>query len=231
MYDTRLAETLPRVGERIERARERAGTGSPVRLIAVTKGHSPAAVRAALEHGLRRIGENRVGELESKVEEIGRDRAEWHMVGHLQRNKARKVLPLCDLIQSIDSPRIARRLSREAERAERDVEGLVQINASGEETKGGFDAERAVEAVAEIVELPRLRVLGLMTMAPWTDDEEVLRRTFRTARRVFERCDDAVPAFDARHLSMGMSNDFELAIEEGSTMVRLGTALFGERES
>lgn len=229
-YAERLRDTLPRVQERIERARQRAGRTAPVELVAVTKGHSPAAVAAALDAGVRTIGENRVGQLEYKVEEIGRDRAEWHMIGHLQRNKARRALPLFDMIQSIDSLRIARRLAKEAERADRAVAGLVQVNTSGEETKGGFEPDEAVDAVAEIAEMPRIRVRGLMTMAPWTDDETVLRRTFATARELFERCAREVSAFDARHLSMGMTNDYEIAVEEGSTMVRLGTALFGERE-
>lgn len=231
MYDERLRDGLPRVRERIERALERAGrAGDEVTLVAVTKGHAPAAATAAIEAGIGDLGENRVQELEYKVAEVGRDAARWHMVGHLQRNKARQALPLFDRIQSIDSLRIARRLSREAERADRDVVGLVQVNASGEDTKGGFSPAEAVDAVGEIATLPRLRIRGLMTMAPWTSDEEALRRTFGRTRRVFEDCAREIDGFEAIDLSMGMSNDFEVAVEEGSTMVRLGTVLFGERE-
>lgn len=230
MYGERLRDNVPRVEERIRRALDRSGRDDRVTLVAVTKGHPPAAVEAAIEAGLDDIGENRIQELEYKVEEVGRERARWHMIGHLQRNKARRAVPLFDLIQSIDSVRIARSLSREAERAARDVVGLVQVNASGEEAKGGFGPAEAVDAVGEIVELPGLRVHGLMTMAPFTSDEGVLRRTFAGARRLFEDCERAVAGFDPRHLSMGMSNDFEVAVEEGGTMVRLGTVLFGERE-
>ncbi|HEX7120140.1 MAG TPA: YggS family pyridoxal phosphate-dependent enzyme [Longimicrobiales bacterium] len=225
----KLREKLLRVEEQIEAARRRAGRSDAVGIIAVTKTHPVSTVEAALSLGLDRIGENRVQELEAKVEAIGRDRAEWHLIGHLQRNKVRRALPLFDVIHSIDSLRLARELSAEAERAGVDVVGLVQVNTSGEASKYGFGAAEAVDAVAEVVSLPRLRVRGLMTMAPYTSEEATLRRTFAGARRLFERCAEEVPGFEPVHLSMGMSNDFEIAVEEGSTLVRLGTVLFGER--
>jgi PLP dependent protein len=227
-----VAENLRRVEERIERARDRSGGGA-VRIVAVTKTHGADAVRAAAAAGLTDCGENRVQELESKREAAG-SIVTWHLIGHLQRNKVRRALPLFDMLQSLDSLRLAETLSAEADRATRDVAVLVQVNASGEVTKGGFDATRpdeVVEAVSRIAALPRLRVQGVMTMAPYTADEALLRTTFRRTRAVFEACRAAIPAFDARYLSMGMSNDFEMAVEEGSTMVRLGTVLFGERET
>lgn len=226
----RIRGNLRRIEDRIAGALERAGRSDEVAIVAVTKTHGPEVVEAAIAAGLTRFGENRVQELEAKVEAVGRDRGEWHLIGHLQRNKVRRALPLFDLVQSIDSQRLAVELSREAERADLIVEGLVQVNTSGEESKYGFSAEEAVDAVGRIVELPRLRILGLMTMAPFTDDRAVLSRTFSRARELFERCAREIPGFEARHLSMGMSNDFEIAVEEGSTMVRLGTILFGERE-
>lgn len=215
--------------ERIGRALARSGRTADVGIVAVTKAHPAAASIAAVEVGLRRCGENRVQELEVKVEEVGRDRAEWHLIGHLQRNKVRRALGLFDWIHSIDSVRLARELSREAERAAIEVRGLVQVNTSGEATKGGIDAVEAVDRIAELVELPALRIQGLMTMAPLTDDERVLRRTFAATRELLERCLQSVPGLDGRHLSMGMSNDFEVAVEEGSTLVRLGTVLLGTR--
>lgn len=224
-----LRENLLRVEDRIRRAAERAGRSPDVEIVAVTKTHPPSLIEAVLETGVRRVGENRVQELESKVAAVGRDRAEWHLIGHLQRNKARLAITLFDLIHSIDSLRLAKTLSKEAVRAGIEVRGLVQVNTSGEESKYGLAAEEAVEAVAEIVELPGLRIQGLMTMAPFTDDEAVLRRTFGRTRELFEECAREVTGFEAQHLSMGMSNDFEIAVEEGSTMVRLGTVLFGER--
>jgi pyridoxal phosphate enzyme (YggS family) len=124
---------------------------------------------------------------------------------------------------------LAEELSREAGQRGIEVEALVQVNASGEETKGGFTVGAGAEPIARVAALPGLRVRGLMTMAPLTEDEAVLRRTFARTRELFESCAATVPGFEAHHLSMGMSNDFEIAVEEGSTMVRLGTVLFGER--
>jgi PLP dependent protein len=232
MDPAKLAENLRRVEERIAAARARSAGGAAVRIVAITKTHGPEAVRAAAAVGLTDCGENRVQELESKRAAVGAIVA-WHFVGHLQRNKARRVLSLCDLVQSVDSERLAATLSAEAVKAEREVALLVQVNASGEATKGGLDAREPaaiVDAVGRIVALPRLRVQGLMTMAPLTDDEAVLQRTFARTRTAFDACARDVAGFEPLHLSMGMSNDFELAVEEGSTMVRLGTILFGERQ-
>lgn len=228
MYEARLKQNLPLVRERIAAASSRSSRAEEIILVAVTKGHPAAAVTAAAAVGLGDCGENRVDELERKRAELGRP-VRWHLIGHLQRNKVRRALGQFDLIHSVDSLRLARELSREAERAGLEVELLIQINASGEVSKSGLDLETALEAIAEVVELPTLHVRGLMTMAPFTDDEAVLRRTFRRTRELYDACARDVPGFDARHLSMGMSNDFEIAVEEGSTMVRLGTALFGER--
>jgi len=228
MYESRLRTNLPAVRDRITTAAARSGRGEDVILVAVTKGHPAAAVVAAAAAGLRDCGENRVDELERKRQELGHP-VRWHLIGHLQRNKVRRALGQFDLIHSVDSPRLAAELSREAERAGLEVELLIQINASGEASKSGLDVESAPETIAHVVQLPTLHVRGLMTMAPFTDDEAVLRRTFRRTRELFDACARGVPGFDARHLSMGMSNDFEIAVEEGSTMVRLGTALFGER--
>ena len=233
MYDARLRESLPRVEERIHQACQRAGRSDSVRLVAVTKGHPVAAVRAALEAGIKDCGENRVQELDEKVAQLGRDGLRWHLIGHLQRNKVKTAITLFDLLHSIDSLRLARALSAEAVRTDATVSGLVQVNASGEETKGGInvadDATVALEAIHEIVELPGLEIRGLMTMAPFVADERLLRTTFSRTRRLLEHCRERLPRMAGNELSMGMTNDFELAVEEGSTMVRLGTILFGER--
>lgn len=232
MYEARLREALPRVEERIRQAIERAGRTDAVRLVAVTKSHPVAAVRAAIAVGLQDCGENRVAELDEKVAEVGRHATCWHLIGHLQRNKAARAIQLFDLIHSIDSLRLANELSNDARKAGVTVRGLVQVNASGEDTKGGVDVTddtlaAAVEAVQAIAELPNIEVQGLMTMAPFVTDEAVLRATFSRTRRLLEACRKAGLA--GRELSMGMTNDFEIAIEEGSTLVRLGTILFGER--
>jgi pyridoxal phosphate enzyme (YggS family) len=222
-----LQENVARVRERIAAAAQRAGRTTATDIVAVTKGHSPRVVAAARAAGLLRLGENRVQELEEK-RTAGGPGIEWHLIGHLQRNKVKRALPLFDLLHSLDSLRLAEELSREAERAGSRVPLLVQVNVAGEETKGGFTAADVPDAVGQIASLPNLQILGLMIIAPYTDDEQVLRRTFAAGRQLSERC-SAVNGFEARHLSMGMSNDFEIAVEEGSTLLRLGTVLFGER--
>ena len=230
MYEQRLRESLPRVRDAIVRAAERSGRAGDVTILGVTKGHPAAAVDAAWVVGLLDVGENRVAELESKRAETEAP-VRWHLVGHVQRNKVRRALGLFDLLHSVDSLRLAVELSQEADRIGRKVAVLVQVNASGETSKGGFDVAGGLEDVAHVTALPALRVQGLMTMAPLTDDASVLRRTFARMRALFEECATHVPGFEACHLSMGMSNDFEIAVEEGSTLVRLGTVLFGERLS
>jgi pyridoxal phosphate enzyme (YggS family) len=199
-----------------------------VRLIAVTKSHPFEAVAAALEAGLTDFGENRVEELEGKVEHFGAKSARWHMIGHLQSRKARRALAAADLIHSVDSFRLGERIARAAEEDERLVHVLAQVNTSGEESKGGFTPERAVEEIHALSERTGLRVDGLMTMAPFVDDEVVLSGAFGRLRRLSEELRSVTDRVGPE-LSMGMTNDLEIAIREGSTMVRIGTALFGER--
>lgn len=229
MYAERLADTIPRVRDRMGAAALAAGREpGDVRLVAVTKGHPVEALEAALAAGLCDLGENRVEELEEKVARLGRRRATWHMIGHLQRRKAPRAIEMADLIHSVDTLRLAERISRVAGESGREVRILAQVNTSGEESKSGFDAAAAVEQIHRMAELPHVRVEGLMTMAPFVDDAEVLTRAFRRLRGASEE----VRRFDPRvgpELSMGMTNDLEIAIREGSTMVRIGTALFGER--
>lgn len=181
--------------------------------------------------GVGRIGENRVPEAEAKRAELGATPGvAWHLIGRLQRNKARRAVRLFDVVESVDSVRLASTLSRiVVEEGREPVEALVQVNTSREAAKAGLGPDVAIDAVAGICELPGLQVAGLMTMAPFTEDEGVLRAAFRGAARLLERCRTEIPAFEGEALSMGMSNDFEIAIEEGSTRVRLGTVLLGER--
>jgi len=199
-----------------------------VRLVAVTKGHPVGAAQAARALGIRDLGENRVMELEAKVGVVGREGLRWHMIGHLQSRKAPTALAVADLIHSVDSVRLAERLDRSAEQSRSRADVLVQVNTSGEDAKSGLAASEAVSAILTIAALPRITVHGLMTMAPFIDDEGVLRGAFGRLRETL----DAVRAHDAGvgpELSMGMSNDLRWAVEEGSTMVRIGTALFGPR--
>jgi pyridoxal phosphate enzyme (YggS family) len=196
--------------------------------VAVTKGHPLEAIDAAVAAGLSDLGENRVEELESKVAARGKGAVSWHMIGHIQGRKARRVVETAHLIHSVDSTKLAERLSRVAVEDGVQVSGLVQVNTSGEASKSGFDSAAVVEQIHRIAELPGLRLDGLMTMAPYVEDEAVLAGTFAELRGVLERL-HAVTRAVGPELSMGMTNDLEIAIREGSTMVRIGTALFGER--
>jgi pyridoxal phosphate enzyme (YggS family) len=219
------------IRESIERAAERAGrSGSEVAILPITKGHPAAVVSAVAAAGFETVGENRVAEAEAKLAALGRAGLRWHMIGHLQRNKAARAVELFDAIESVDSLRLARRLHAAAESVERErVPILVQVNAGGEEQKSGLEPARLVDEMGVILGLERVEVRGLMTMAPFTADEQILRRTFGLARECLLRCRAELAGFDGKTLSMGMSNDFEIAVEEGSTEVRLGTVLLGER--
>jgi PLP dependent protein len=226
-----LSRNLAAVRDEIAAAADRAGREpAAVRLIAVTKGHPIQVVEAALEAGLTELAENRVESLEERLRQVPSGCCRWHMVGRLQRRKAPWVRGKVELLHSLDSVRLAERLERTAEEGDPVLPVLVQVNASGEETKGGFTPENVVDGVGTILEMGTLRLLGLMTMAPFTDDEGEIRQCFRTLRAVRDRLETQFPGWKGTELSMGMSNDFTLAVEEGSTMVRLGTALFGERD-
>jgi len=229
MYESLLRENLPRVREALAAAARRSGRGAgEITLVAVTKAHPVEALRAALALGLRDLGENRIEELGEKAGILGREAATWHMVGHLQSRKARLAVGSTDLLHSLDTLKLAHRLSAFAVEDGLRVPVLVQVNTSGEEAKSGFPADQALESIHQVLELPGLEVRGLMTMAPFVDDERLLRRTFGGLRRIREEA-GRLSGFAGRELSMGMTHDFELAVEEGSTMVRIGTALFGER--
>jgi hypothetical protein len=231
-----LPERLRRIKAEVAEACAKCERGpTEIDIVAVTKGHPARTIVAALEAGLREIGENRVGEAMEKFSQAAASLeshgATRHMVGHLQSNKVRDAVTTFDWIQSVDSMRLARALSRRMEDARSTLPILIEVNAGGEHQKHGFCPDEAVERAGEIAELPGLSVRGLMTMAPLVDDESVLRVTFRRARKLFERLTELVDRDGKRPdtLSMGMSGDYLLAIEEGSTMLRLGTALFGPR--
>ena len=238
MHRDGVTEGLRRVEDRIAAACARCGRDpAEIHLVAITKGHPVSTRVAALDAGLRRIGENRVGEAVAKfaaaAEPLERHGAVRHMVGHLQRNKARLAVGAFDWVQSVVSVRLAEELSRRVQDRPGRMPVLIEVNAGGEEQKHGFPPDRAIEEAGRIAELPGLTVRGLMTMAPFTSDEAVVRKTFRRARALFERLREPSEG-EGLHpdtLSMGMSGDYEVAIEEGSTMIRLGTALFGQRET
>lgn len=222
-----VAARVAGLRERVAAAVARGGHGQAVTLIAVTKTHGPEAVHAAWAAGVHDVGENKVQEALRKQESADVP-VRWHLIGHLQRNKV-KALDHFALLHSMDSARLADAVHAYGVARERAVDVLVQVNVSGETSKGGFALDDVRAEAERLTGLVGVRVRGVMTMAPFTEDERVLRETFARAREARQLLLDA--GHPAAELSMGMSNDFEIAIEEGATMVRLGTVLFGAREA
>ncbi len=227
-----IADRVAAVRERIARAAARAGRqDGEVTLVAVAKTHPPERVREAFAAGLVDFGENKVQEAEGKVAALADlAGARWHMVGHLQANKARKAVTLFDRIHSVDDVSLARRLEKAGAEQRKRVRVLVQVDLAGEESKFGLDEARLFPALEMMRGLKSVRVEGLMGFPPYEDDPERARPHFRRLRELR----DAALARDlllGRDLSMGMSHDLEVAIEEGATLVRVGTALFGERNT
>lgn len=223
-----LSDNLHRVLASIESATHRAGRppGS-VRLVAVTKTWPADVVREIVAAGQLALGENKVQELLGKAPELPAE-VEWHLIGHLQQNKIRKVLPHCTLIHSVDSLPLAARISRIAGELGRTASLLLQVNVANDDAKFGFPAEALRSVFGEIATLPHLRIGGLMTVPPYDDDPEKVRPHFRKLRQLRDEL-ATVYHCELPELSMGMSHDFAIAIEEGATLVRIGSALFGSR--
>jgi PLP dependent protein len=203
-----------------------------ITLVAVSKTHPADSVREAIAAGVADFGENRVQEAESKIPEVGRNAARWHLIGHLQSNKARRAVELFDVIHSLDSVSLARRLDRVCEELDRkELPVLIQVDLGHEATKAGIE-ETAVRELAEAVrECARLNLIGLMTLPPFFDDPEKVHPYFRRLRKLRDELRAEGLFGDSQgELSMGMTHDYEVAIEEGATMVRVGTAIFGARE-
>jgi pyridoxal phosphate enzyme (YggS family) len=223
-----LESNLRKVQERVAAAARRCGRDpSEVILVAVTKTQPPEVIQAAYELGLDHFGENRVEEAEAKVGQLPGD-ITWHMIGHIQSRKAKRVAPLFQVVHSIDSVKLARRLSHQCVRRSTPLPILLELNVSGEASKYGLEADEQIPfaAVEEIVALPYLEVQGLMTMAPIVIDPEEARPVFVRLRQARDELAAAFPQFGWRHLSMGMTDDFEVAIEEGATIIRVGRAIF-----
>lgn len=222
-----LRGNLEKIRTRIECAAQRSGRrAEEIKLIAVSKTHPIEILRAALEAGIEIFGENKVQEAGEKIEKMGRENIEWHLIGHLQANKARRAVKLFDVVHTLDSIELAERLERiciEEERSELAV--LVQVDLAGETTKNGVQANDLPALIEFLKTCQRLKLAGLMTIPPYNPDVEETRPFFKRLREIR---DEAIPN---GALSMGMSHDFETAIEEGATLVRVGTAIFGARYS
>ncbi|MCJ7704227.1 MAG: YggS family pyridoxal phosphate-dependent enzyme [Desulfobacterales bacterium] len=244
-----IKENILRVMERIEKAAKTVGRNpEEINLVAVSKTVDSARIKEAIEAGVSILGENYVQEAQKKIEEIGRPACtepasrilaegrrfgegrivSWHFIGHLQSNKAKYAVSLFDMIHSLDSISLAEELNRRAEKEGRTMNAMIEVNLSGEATKFGAEEARVFDIAQRVLNLSHLSLLGLMTMPPYFDSPEMSRPYFIQLRELKEKMiKEGIPL---RELSMGMSNDFEIAIEEGATFVRVGTAIFGERK-
>lgn len=228
-----IAEKLQEVQAAIEAARQRrtqVPQSDPVTLIAVTKNHDVAAMREAIDAGATQVGENRIQEAMSKYETLGRD-VTWHLIGHLQTNKAKFAVRYFDLIHSLDTPHLARALDKEAGKIGKQQDVLVQVNLAREASKSGVYKEDLRPLLDLVDSLPNLHLCGLMCIAPNYEDVEECRPLFREMYEIFQKTKE-IPfkTSNIKYLSMGMTHDYRIAVEEGANMVRVGTAIFGPRQ-
>ncbi len=227
-----VAANYRRVVERVKEAAAKAGRDpASIRILAAAKSQDIELIRTAIAAGVSLVGENYVQEAEAAKREISAA-AEWHMIGHLQRNKCKAAVALFDLIESLDSIALARELDKEGRKAAKEVRAFVEINLGGEESKAGVAKDHLLALLEEATKLAHLRIEGLMTVPPLRDNPEDARPYFRELRETLYRTRELrLPRIDLKDLSMGMSQDYAVAIEEGATIVRIGTALFGPRKT
>ena len=228
----KLKQRLENIRERIRRAADSCNRDpDSIRLVAVSKTVPADTVKAAIEAGAKILGENYVQEAREKFDALVHYPVSWHFIGHLQSNKAKYAVRLFDLIHSVDSLKLARALDKEAKKVDKIQPILIQINISGEETKSGISAAEVPGLILEVSQLKNLSLEGLMTMPPYFYQPEKVRPYFAALRELRDRLkDQPIPNVSMDELSMGMTGDFEVAIEEGATLVRIGTAIFGERK-
>ncbi len=225
-----VKENLLEVEKHIQAACKRAGRDrSEVTLIAVSKTKPVSMLNEAYESGIREFGENKVQEMMDKYDELPSD-IHWHMIGHLQRNKVKYLMGKSYLIHSVDSLRLAQEISAQSVKHGVETDILIEVNIAGEETKFGISGEETIQLVTEAAKLPNIHIQGLMTIAPYVEDPEENRMYFRKIKELsVDIADKKIDNVHMRILSMGMTGDYEVAIEEGATMVRVGTGIFGER--
>jgi pyridoxal phosphate enzyme (YggS family) len=231
MENKMISKNINEIKSRIENACKKCGRDkNEVKLLGVTKTHPIEKMEEAIRAGIEFIGENKIQDAEKKVPNLSEDYKEFHFIGHLQSNKINKLMKLRpDLIHSIDKISTAQKLNNYCVRNELTQNILIEVNTSGEETKNGIQPANLEEFINELLELKNLKINGLMTIGTRTDDENEVRRCFRELKQMFEHMNKSYN-LEMDVLSMGMTNDFELAIEEGSTIVRIGSAIFGQRD-
>ena len=224
-----IKENLRAVNDKIAMAVEKSGR-SPreITLVAVSKTHQAEALKVAVDFGATDLGEARMQEAEPKILSLG-GIARWHMIGHLQTNKVKKAIGLFDLIQSVDSLKLAEEIDRRAVEINKKIDCLIEVNSSGEESKYGVSPDKLMELLERANRLENINTVGIMTIGPFVKDESLIRGVFRQTGDLFRRGQELI-GDSFKTLSMGMSDDFEIAIEEGSNMIRVGTAIFGRRE-
>ncbi len=226
-----LEENIANIKSRIKFAAERAGRNPKnIDIVAVTKTITPEIIQKAVDSGLVLLGENRVQEARDKKELVNGN-VQWHLIGHLQRNKVKMALDLFSMIQSVDSLPLAEEIQKRAEQIQQTIDVLVQVNIGREKTKYGTDPDNTKSFIEKIALFPNLKVRGLMAIAPFKQNPEDVRPYFRQLREIFENIKQThIDNVNMEYLSMGMSNDFEVAVEEGANMLRIGTGIFGARE-
>lgn len=227
---SKIADNLISVKERIEKAALRAARDpGEIKLVAVSKTVGVEEIREAISAGATILGESYVQEAKGKIEEVGH-KVQWHMIGHLQTNKVRQTINLFDMIQSVDRINLAEEINKMAKQSNKRTSVLIQVNISKETTKSGIERDSVISLVSEIANLTNIKVEGLMAMPPYFDDPEDARPYFKSLRELKGEIEKKrFENISMKELSMGMSNDFEVAVEEGATIIRVGTAIFGER--
>ena len=227
-----ITENIAEIRSRIAEAAKRSGRSpEDILLIAVTKLHEPDEIEEAISTGISDIAENKVQEIQKKYDQIASP-VRWHLIGHLQTNKVKYIIDKVVMIHSVDSLKLAEEIDKRAAAAGKTMDVLLQVNAAHEESKFGLDPKNVPQVMQDILEAcPNVRIRGLMHMAPWSDDPEEIRPYFREVKDLFDTLSAVQhPNADLKYLSMGMSHDFETAIEEGANIVRIGTSIFGERD-
>lgn len=233
MSEKKLFDNLNKVKNNIENAAKKAGRNpGDIKLLAVSKNQSLQDIKNLNEAGVKIFGENRVQELQEKNEKLLSEniKIDWHFIGHLQRNKVKYLMRMenCQMIESIDSFRLAKKVNKRAKKNNRIIPVLIEINIAGDENKFGITPAGAEEFLKKIADFDNLKIKGLMTVLPYLDDDEKLRTYFKEMKNLFDKLSKNVIKLE--ELSMGMTNDYQIAVEEGATIVRVGRALFGERE-
>ena len=227
-----IAENIKKLNRQIEDAAQRSGRDpSEIKLLVVTKTHSVETIETALRCGIKYISENRVQEAEDKIPFIKENFKEFHFIGHLQSNKIKKLMKLNPaLIHSIDKISTALKLNDHLTQLQKKQDILIQVNTYGEESKFGIKPDTAIDFINQVSKLPNLNIKGLMTIGMFIADDEVIRECFLTLRELFEKIKlEKIPNVEMKYLSMGMTDDFEIAIEEGANIIRIGSAIFGQR--